>query len=95
MQQHWEYNSSRGNPMDDKLRNFIRYSVPERLLKVVRFTTKSLFQKDDCLSCGKAPSTVEAVYKEARIRCCEDPQCKHTAAKLAIYYFRMSRAKLS
>ncbi|MFH1367241.1 MAG: hypothetical protein ABIH38_04650 [Patescibacteria group bacterium] len=57
--------------------------VTRRLRKPrVTFRKKTSWQKDDCLFCTD-PSTLEAVFGNAMIRCCEKKACKKMAAGLA------------
>lgn len=54
----------------------------------VQFERKSSWQKADCVNNNadwvcKRPSTREAVYGTARIRCCTDDKCQERAAQLA------------
>lgn len=52
-----------------------------------KFEPKSKFQKDNCigymLGC-KRPSTQEAVYGRARVRCCNSQNCMAFANTLAV-----------
>lgn len=54
----------------------------------VIFRPKSTWQKDDCINqhadynCPNE-STLEAVYKNALIRCCGAPKCMARAAEIA------------
>ena len=45
----------------------------------VIFRPKSSYQKDDCLFCSRE-STLEAVYGDVLIRCCDSEECKRRAA---------------
>jgi hypothetical protein len=54
----------------------------------VTFRTKSPYQKDGCINQSAEyncpnKSTLEAVYKNASIRCCTDKKCKQKAAEIA------------
>jgi hypothetical protein len=50
---------------------------------LVKFRVKSHYQQNDCISCPH-DSYIEAVYKTASVRCCEDEACMKRAAKLAV-----------
>lgn len=59
----------------------------EKENKVV-FRPKSLWQKNDCINRSAEydcpnESTIEAVFGDAIVRCCEDEKCKARAAELA------------
>ena len=48
------------------------------------FRPKSQWQKDDCIKSGCLnKSTLEAIWKNAIIRCCENEECKEEASSLA------------
>lgn len=55
---------------------------PKKEIKVI-FREKSSWQKDDCISGCGSNSTLEAVYKNSLVRCCEKESCKNLAARLA------------
>ncbi len=48
----------------------------------IHLSPKSQWQKDDCLWCSQ-DSTIEAVFNNARVRCCVNGKCKIRSAKLA------------
>lgn len=54
----------------------------EDVAKKVVFNPKESWQKDDCLFCPRK-ATLQADYKDATIRCCDNQGCKDKAAETA------------
>ncbi|EKD63975.1 MAG: hypothetical protein ACD_51C00115G0002 [uncultured bacterium] len=60
--------------------------MPEKVI----FRAKSDFQKTDCIRHGCTEiSTLEAVFGNAMIRCCEQDEYKKIAAEQAITYGKL------